>query len=171
MALRPRVRVTWVILAAIVAFLPPTLYAQATQSHPDTDVFGTLLRWWGLVSVFVIGALQLWVRSVVRDQVDAAKAIASAALREHDEDQTAHAKHPNAARYRQEMGQLRDEVGAIGTRTEVILERIKSGQEAAASRWEDLARRMDRLDAMEHRLSRLEAEHSARHARFTERDR
>ena len=59
-----------------------------------------LLKAWAVLSVFVIGGLQLWVRSQVRDGTDAvleeAKAlheIAMEAMDKHDHNPLAHANH------------------------------------------------------------------------------
>lgn len=170
---RHTIRITVAVGVAIpVLLVPPGLLAQshpagATDPHAWID---SALKWWGVLSVFVIGALQLWVRAIVRDHVDAQREASAKALLEHDTNPSAHANHKNPAKYASEIGEVKAALGQVQIQGAVILEKIKSGQETNAewrgmldAKLETLDAKLGGITALDHRLSKIEGEHVAIH--------
>lgn len=155
---RPAVRRTiGIMILAPLAVWPLAVLAQATSPPPRTDLIDTLLKVWSAVSVLVIAALHLWVRSIVRDHTDAATKAAADALKAHDENPSAHANHRNPAKYASEIAEVRATLHTLSTQVAVILARIESGQERNAEHWEALTEQLSRLPSIETRLTSLES--------------
>lgn len=146
------------LVLAPLAVGPLAVLAQAAApAVQHDDVLGTILKVWSAVSVLVIAALHLWVRSIVRDHTDAANKAASDALRDHDTNPSAHANHKNPAKYASEIGEVRTALYGLSTQIAVILSRIEAGQERNAEHWEALTEQLSRLPAMDSRLTALES--------------
>ena len=88
---------------------------------------------------------------------------AEAVMSKHNSDQYAHANHPNAQRYREEMGSLGKLVTESITKLAVIDERIRTGQEVGATRWASIEEKLENLTSIERRLAQIEIEHEAIH--------
>lgn len=151
-----RLTIGTLVLAPLAAG-PLAVLAQATAPDPHVNVLDTVLKIWSAVSVLVIAALHLWVRSIVRDHTDAANKTAADALRAHDENPSAHANHKNPAKYASEIHEVRTALYGISTQIAVILSRIESEQERDAEHREALAEQLSRLPAMDSRLTALES--------------
>ena len=155
---RHAVRVTiGTLVLAPLAIGPLAVLAQATTPAPRGDILDTLLKVWSALSVIVIAGLHLWVRSIVRDHTDAASKVAADALRQHDENPSAHANHKNPAKYASEIAEVRAALNTLSTQVAVILARIESGHERNAEHWEALTEQLSRLPSIETRLTSLES--------------
>lgn len=99
----------------------------------------------------------IWsVRRLVKEE-------AESVMSKHNSDQYAHANHPNAQRYRDEMGALSKLVSESLTKLAVIDERIRTGQELGATRWASIEEKIEQLTSIERRLAQIEIEHEAIH--------
>ena len=146
------------LVLAPLAIGPLAVLAQASAPAPaQRDTLDTLLKVWSALSVIVIAGLHLWVRSIVREHTDGAKEAAARALREHDENPSAHANHKNPAKYASEIVEVRAALNTLSTQVAVILARIESGHERNAEHWNALTERLSTLPEIESRLTSLEA--------------
>lgn len=152
-----RATIGTLVLAPLAAG-PLAVLAQATApAAPHMDALDTVLKVWSGLSMLVIAALHLWVRSIVRDHTDAAKEANAKALLEHDTNPSAHANHKNPTKYAAEIAEVKAALGGISTQIAVILSRIESGQERNADHWDALGEQLSRLPEIETRLTALES--------------
>lgn len=150
-------RWVWAGIAVPVLLVPPTLLAQASP-HPDPHGWiDSALKWWGVLSVVAVAGMQLWIRSIVREQIDQLREATGKALTMHDTNPDAHANHKNPPKYAAEIAEVRSALGRVEMQTAVILARIEAGQERNAEHWESLTGRLDHLASIETRVIAIES--------------